>query len=536
MKTTLAILAFVVGCVVAADPYFVWPDVFNDEERDAFYYDKFPEDFRWSTATSSYQIEGAWDVADKGESIWDRFAHEGTHVANGDTGDVACDSYNKYETDVQLIKAMGLSYYRFSLSWPRILPNGLPANASEDGVRYYNALIDDLLANGINPQVTLYHWDLPQALEDQGGFLSDDFPEWFENYARFCFEEFGDRVKFWITFNEPWIITVLGYGDGVFAPGKTGIGDDVYIAAHNLIKGHANAYHAYDDDFRSEQDGQIGITLNSDFVEPRDRSNPSDVEAADRSLRFSLGWYANPIFNNGDYPEIMKEKIERKSIAQGLNSSRLPEFTDDDKLRNVGTSDFFGLNHYTSVYCRSADEEDLSNPPSYYKDGDTVQWKDEDWPATGSSWLQVVPWGIRRLVGWIRDEYGQNIDIYVTENGVSTKDISDLNDDIRSKYYQSYINEVLKAIRIDNVNVKGYTAWSLMDNFEWASGYTERFGLHYVDFSDSERPRTPKESVNTYADIVKENGFSSGPPTASACISVLVISTIISFINFFISS
>ncbi|KAJ8046000.1 Lactase-phlorizin hydrolase [Holothuria leucospilota] len=489
------------------DPYFVYPEVFNDPERDAFYYGKFPDDFKWSTATSSYQIEGAWNVGGKGESIWDKFAHEGTHVANGDTGDVACDSYHKYETDVSLIKEMGVSNYRFSLSWPRLLPNGLPESASEDGLRYYNALIDELLANDINPQVTLYHWDLPQALEDNGGFLSDSFPQWFNDYADYCFKSFGDRVKFWITFNEPWIIAILGYGDGVFAPGGRGIGDHVYIASHNLIKGHAMAYRTYDASYRQEQMGQVGITLNSDFIEPYNRSNPEDVEAASRSLRFGIGWYANPIFKNGDYPDVMREKIDRKSDAQGLNQSRLPEFTEDEKRMISGTSDFFGLNHYTTQYCAEPGTEDLSNPPSYYKDGDLAQWKDGNWPQTGSSWLQVVPWGIRRLVVWIRDEYGQDVPIYVTENGVSTKDISDLDDQIRIDYYRSYINEVLKAIRIDRVDVKGYTAWSLMDNFEWAAGYTERFGLHYVDFTDPDRPRTQKNSAKEYAKIVADNGF-----------------------------
>lgn len=506
------------------DPYFVYPEVFNDPERDAFYYGKFPDDFKWSTATSSYQIEGAWNINDKGESIWDTFTHEGSHVANNDTGDVACDSYHKYETDVSLIKEMGVSNYRFSLSWPRLLPNGLPESASEDGLRYYNALIDELLANDINPQVTLYHWDLPQALEDNGGFLSDSFPQWFNDYADYCFESFGDRVKFWITFNEPWIIAVLGYGDGVFAPGGKGIGDDVYIASHNLIKGHAMAYRTYDTNYRQEQMGEIGITLNSDFVEPYDRSKQEDVEAASRSLRFGLGWYANPIFINGDYPDVMREKIDRKSDAQGLNQSRLPEFTEDEKQMILGTSDFFGLNHYTTQYCEEPGTEDLSNPPSYYKDGDVVQWKDESWPKSGSVWLQVVPWGIRRLLVWIRDEYGQNVPIYVTENGISTRDVSDLDDQDRINYYKSYINEVLKAIRIDEVDVRGYTAWSLLDNFEWASGYTERFGLHYVDFTDPDRPRTQKNSSMEYAKIVADNGFNDA--AALTCGFYLIITIV----------
>lgn len=394
METTLTIFVFMVTYAVADDPYFVWPDIFNDKERDALYYGHFPEDFKWSTATSSYQIEGAWNVADKGESIWDTFVQEDDRVANGDTGEIACDSYHKYKTDVQLIKNMGLSYYRFSLSWPRLLPNGLPASASEDGVRYYNALIDELLANGIAPQVTLYHWDLPQVLEDQGGFLSDNFPVWFDDYAAFSFDKFGDRVKLWITFNEPDSIVVLGYGYGVFAPGK--MGDFVYTAAHNLIKGHAMAYHTYDDNFRSTQEGQIGITLNAVFGEPYDRSNTSDVEAAYRYIQFKLGWYANPIFKNGDYPEIMKDRIQLRSTLEGLPSSRLPEFTDEEKDMVKGTADFFGLNHYTTAYCVNADKED-PNQPVFIQNIGVRNFVDENWPKVS---LQLAQ---GRTVGYQTD-------------------------------------------------------------------------------------------------------------------------------------
>ncbi|PIK41940.1 putative lactase-phlorizin hydrolase-like [Apostichopus japonicus] len=459
-----ALLSMLLHMSVAQDPYFVYPEVFNDTERDAFYYGTFPEDFQWSTATSSYQIEGAWDADGKGVNIWDTFSHETGNIVNDDNGDVACDSYNKYETDVSLISNMGVKYYRFSLSWSRLLPNGTIDNPSEAGLQYYNNLIDALLENGITPQVTLYHWDLPQDIEDMGGFLFDGFPELFNNYSKYCFEQFGDRVQFWITFNEPWVITVLGYGEGRFAPGINGLEDErVYISAHNLLLAHALSYQTYNTSFRGTQEGVIGITLNCDHFEPYDPSNETSVDAADRGFQFMLGWFASPIFKTGDYPEVMREKVDFKSAAVGLNH--------------------------------------------YYKDRDIISWQDESWPTSGSEWLRPVPWGLRNLLNKIKNEYGDDIPIYITENGISTEDTDNLDDTTRVQYYQSYINEVLKAVRLDNVNVKCYTAWSLMDNFEWASGYSERFGLHYVDFSDPARPRTPKDSATEYARIVADNGF-----------------------------
>ncbi|XP_054758147.2 lactase/phlorizin hydrolase-like [Lytechinus pictus] len=506
MTTTMhCLLVCIALChVPALAQEFVYPDVFNDPERDAFLYGTFPDDFAWSSATSSYQIEGAWNADGKGESIWDTFTHEGGHVYNNDTGDVACDSYNKYREDVALMKAMGLKYYRFSISWARILPDGTAGNINEPGITYYNNVINELRDAGIAPMVTLYHWDLPQALQDVGGWDNESIAHHFNDYADLCFDRFGDRVKFWITFNEPWIVSLLGYGTAAFAPGIDEIGTTVYRTTHNIIKSHALAYHTYNNSYRAEQMGQIGITLNSDFVEPFDRTNATSVEAHHRALQFNLGWFAHPIYINGDYPEIMKTKIATKSAAQGFEQSRLPEFTDEEKAMIKGTGDFFGLNHYTSNYAIEVPEY-LENPPSYWTDSDVGSWQDDAWPKSGSTWLKIVPWGIRRLVNWIQDEY--HMPIYVTENGVSTLDVYELDDRIRQDYYRAYINELLKAVTLDGVDVRGYTAWSLLDNFEWASGYSERFGMHYVNFSDPARPREAKRSATMYAEIISNNGF-----------------------------
>ena len=337
---------------------------------------------------------------------------------------------------------MGLKYYRFSISWPRLLPDGTMNNPSADGLRYYNALIDELVANGISPMVTLYHWDLPQALQDHGGWANESIVEHFKNYADYCFKNFGDRAKLWITFNEPWIVTMLGYGCGGFAPGICEDGTTTYVVTHNMLKSHAHAWHTYDDIYRAEQQGQIGITLNSDFMEPLNRSDPTDVAAADKSLQFGVGWFAHPIYINGDYPEVMKTTIAYKSEAQGFEKSRLPEFTEEEKAFIKGTGDFFGLNHYTTSYAFDV-EDTISENPSYYNDQNVGSFKDAAWPGSGSGWLQVCPWGIRRLLKWLDEEYGHPI--YVTENGISTKDVYELDDIERQNYYQAYINEVLKG-------------------------------------------------------------------------------------------
>jgi len=466
-------------------------------------YDHFPEDFIWGSATAAYQIEGGWNEGGKGVSIWDTFTKvEGT-IIDGSSGDVACDSYHKYKEDVQLMKNLGLQSYRFSISWSRILPMGT-GEKNQEGIDYYNALIDELLANDIIPAVTLYHWDLPQALQDQGeGWLNPDVADWFEEYARVCFEEFGDRVKFWITLNEPKEAALQGHGSGTMAPGAQGIGTLVYIAAHNLIRAHAKAYRAYEKDFAAAQGGKCGITLNVNWAEPRDPEDPADVEASNTHINFNLGWYAHAIMKDGKYPEIMRTKIDEKSTQQGFEESRLPHFTEEESAMIAGSSDFLGMNFYTSniVYPEESDIEDVS----FFSDPDVGSNQDPNWYGSGSSWLKVTPWGIREALKWASMEYGQP-DIYVTENGFSDR-LGNLDDLQRVYYYKHYWNQVLKAIKVDGISVKGYYAWSLMDNFEWAMGYTEKFGLHRVNMTDPGRERTPKESAFFYSRVIQENGF-----------------------------
>ncbi|XP_075861608.1 lactase/phlorizin hydrolase [Microcebus murinus] len=472
--------------------------------EDEFLYGQFPEGFIWSAASAAYQIEGAWRADGKGLSIWDTFAHTPLRVENDDVGDVACGSYHKIDEDVVALRNLGVSHYRFSVSWTRILPDGTTKFVSEAGLGYYSRLIDALLAANIQPQVTIYHWDLPQALQDVGGWENETIVQRFKEYADVLFQRLGDKVKFWITLNEPYVIANQGYGYGTAAPGISfRPGTAPYIAGHNLIKAHAEAWHLYNDVYRASQGGVISITISSDWAEPRDPSNQEDVEAARRYVQFMGGWFAHPIFKNGDYNEVMKTRVRDRSLAAGLSKSRLPEFTESEKRRINGTYDFFGFNHYTTVLAYNLDYPTAIS--SYDADRGVASIADRSWPDSGSFWLKVTPFGFRRILNWLKEEYN-NPPIYVTENGFSQRGETDLNDTARIYYLRSYINEALKAVQ-DKVDLRGYTVWSVMDNFEWATGFSERFGLHFVNYTDLSLPRVPKASAKFYASVVRCNGF-----------------------------
>lgn len=450
----------------------------------------FPKDFVWGTATSSYQIEGAATLDGKGPSIWDAFSSIPGKTHNNETGDIACDHYHKFKEDIQLMKDMGVNAYRFSIAWARVMPTG-KEKVNEEGINFYNTLIDELLKAGITPWVTLYHWDLPLALQlEDDGWLGDSISDHFEKYANLCFERFGDRVKNWITLNEPWVVAILGYGQGVFAPGRISKSEP-YLAAHNLILAHAKAVNLYRNKF-SNQKGQIGITNNCDWREPLTDSE-EDKQAAERALEFFLAWFADPVYK-GDYPAVMKERL----------GDRLPKFSEAEKVMIKGTSDFFGLNHYTTMFAAQASE--IKKEGSIYGNGgisedqDVDLSLDESWNLTLMQWA-VVPWGCKKLLKWIDERYGHP-EIYITENGCAYADekINDeVNDQERLDFYKGYLEASQQAIE-EGVNLKGYFAWSFMDNFEWASGYDKRFGLHYVDFETLER--TPKKSALWFKEAI----------------------------------
>jgi len=476
----------------------------NGQDDNDFLYDVFPSNFKWGFATASYQIEGAWDEDGKGLSIWDEYSHRTpSPIDDGSDGDIACDSYHKIDADVEVLKNMGASVYRFSLSWARIFPDGT-GRVNAKGVEYYNKLIDRLLENGIEPMITLYHWDLPYALQygTVEGWPDSRIIPAFVEFADLCFKEFGNRVKKWITFNEPWVVCYQGYEFGSKAPGIKN-STLSYQCVHNIIRSHGKAYRIYESKYKKEQNGLVGITLDSSWQEPKNPNDPKDVAAAERALQFKHGWFAGPL-TWGKYPDVMRQYVDAASAKEGLASSRLPQFTEEEVAEIMNTMDFIGLNHYTTELIEHQERSE------YGWDGDQDMAKsfDPSWPETSASWLRVVPWGFRKMLHWIGRTYG-NPEIYVTENGFADYNSSGVNDTDRADYYRNYINEMLKAIKIDDVRVTVYTAWSLMDNFEWARGYTQRFGTHYVDFKDPQLPRTPKESALLLKKIFKDNGFPS---------------------------
>ncbi|XP_018573476.1 myrosinase 1-like [Anoplophora glabripennis] len=458
----------------------------------------FPKDFMFGAATASYQVEGAWDEDGKGENIWDHHIHSSPElIANNDTGDVACDSYHKYKEDVAMLKELGVDFYRFSLSWSRILPTGFVNKVNLPGVTYYQNLIKELKDNGIEPLITIYHWDLPQPLQDIGGWPSEFIVEAFAEYARLCFELFGDNVKYWLTFNEPYQICIGGYGLGYNAPGikLTGLGD--YMCAHHILQAHAKAWHIYDQEFRATQQGQVSITIDTMWYEPASDSE-EDLVAAERALQFDFGWYANPIYNS-DYPEIMKTRIAERSLAEGFKQSRLPAFTDEEIAYISGTFDYMGVNMYTSMLAAAKDEVPIAEP-SYFYDLGIDGYQPDDWESASISTSKITPWGIRKFLNWLKETYN-NPAIIVTENGIP--DNSSVIDDVkRVRFYRDYLSNVRSAIE-DGVNVIGYAAWSLMDNFEWGLGYTQKFGLYHVDFDSINRTRTPKTSAAYYKKVAE---------------------------------
>ncbi|EJD01909.1 glycoside hydrolase family 1 protein [Fomitiporia mediterranea MF3/22] len=463
---------------------------------------KLNKDFLWGFATASFQIEGSTDVDGRGKSIWDDFSRLPGKTLDGRNGDVATDSYRLWREDIALLKQYKVKSYRFSIAWSRIIPLGGrldPINPK--GIEFYNNIINELLENGITPFVTLYHWDLPQALHDRyGGWLNkEEIVKDFTNYARVCFEAFGDRIKYWLTMNEPWCISILGYGRGVFAPGRSSDrlrspeGDsstEPWIVGHNVLLAHANAVNIYRRDYKPHQRGVIGITLNGDWAIPYDDA-PENIESAQHTLDVAIGWFADPIYL-GSYPAYMKSML----------GARLPTFTPSEIALVHGSSDFYGMNTYTTNLTRAGGPG-----------GDEFQGKAEytftrpDGSQLGTqahcAWLQTYAPGFRALLNYLWTRYQKPI--YVTENGFAVKDEDRmpieqaLQDDDRVEYFKGNCEALLAAVNEDGVDVRGYFPWSFLDNFEWADGYVTRFGVTYVNYETQER--YPKASAKFLVDV-----------------------------------
>lgn len=452
-----------------------------------------PARFYWGTATAAYQIEGAWLEGGKGLSIWDAFAHTPGKVDAGHTGDTACDHYHRWAEDIALMQQLGVNAYRFSIAWPRIFPQGRGA-VNPEGVAFYNQLIDGLVAAGITPFVTLYHWDLPLSLQlEQDGWLNRQTAEDFAAYAQFCFSAFGDRVRHWITFNESWCTAVLGYGIGYFAPGRSSP-DEPYMAGHNLLIAHGLAVEA----FRSGGfAGAIGLASNCDWREPLTDSL-ADKAAAQRSLEFFYGWFTDPVVF-GDYPAVMRERL----------GARLPHFSPEDQARLKGSVDFLGLNHYTTHLASAEPPVEHAIAPEAGNGGMAADQGvylscDPNWPRTDMGWF-VVPWGFRNMLNWVHKRYA-DLPIYVTENGCANphhEQETSQADQFRVEFLQGYIAALEQARQQDGVPVQGYFCWSLLDNFEWAYGYSKRFGLIHCDFASG--ARSPKASFYFYQQYLREH-------------------------------
>ncbi|KAJ8963511.1 hypothetical protein NQ317_010576 [Molorchus minor] len=453
----------------------------------------FPDKFMFGCATASYQ--GAWDEDGKGQNIWDNLTHTLSRTAYRKIRTM--ETWPCYVKENWVLTTIG-----FSISWSgKYLPTGFPYKINEAGVQYYRNFIKELKDNGIEPLVTIFHWDTPQGLHEVGGWLSEFIVDYYAEYARIVFQLFGDDVKYWLTFNEPKQTCQQGYGSGEKAPFVQSHGLGEYICTHILLKAHAKAWHIYDDEFRPTQNGLVGITIDTPWFEPNTTSD-EDLEASERQLQFEFGWYANPIFN-GDYPEIMKTRIANRSALEGFQTSRLPEFTQEEIDFINGTFDYLGLNHY-STYMVSAMPEPEIGDPSWEKDTGIAVFQDPSWEGSASDWVKVTPWGMRKILKWVKETYN-NPAIIITENGISDNGTlsEDLDDEsFRSHYYKYYLSYLRDAMIEDGVNVFGYTVWSLMDNFEWTRGYTEKFGLYQVDFSSGNRTRTPKKSATYYSKVI----------------------------------
>lgn len=440
---------------------------------------RFPDDFLWGCATSAYQIEGSPLADGAGPSIWGRFAHTPGRVHNNDTGDVACDHYRRYAQDIEWMRALQLNAYRFSIAWGRVLPEGT-GRVNPAGLGFYERLVDALLAAGIEPMATLYHWDLPAALDDRGGWLNRDSAHWFAEYADVLFRRLDDRVKFWATLNEPWVVADGGYLHGVLAPGHRNV-FEAPIVSHHLMLAHGRAVQAY----RASGRRQIGLVVNIEPKHPHSQS-AADLAAACRADAYMNRQYLDPALL-GSCPEELREifgEAWRDWPAADLDVIRQP-------------LDYLGVNYYTRSVVRC-------DPQAWPLRASGAPQPQHTHTAT--DW-EVFPQGLADTLLWIKQRYG-NLPVYVTENGAAFYDppaveAETLEDPLRVDYLRAHLCAVHDAMRA-GADVRGYFAWSLLDNFEWAHGYSKRFGLIHVNYATLKR--TPKASARFYAKVIESRG------------------------------
>ncbi len=438
---------------------------------------RFPTGFLWGAATASYQIEGAWREDGKGESIWDRFSHTPGKIENGDTGDVAADHYHRWQADISLMAELGLKAFRFSVAWPRILPQGY-GKVEPRGLDFYNRLVDGLLAEGIEPWVTLYHWDLPQALQDRGGWPARDTAKAFADYAEVVARSLGDRVKHWMTLNEPWVAAVVGHYHGIHAPGHQDL-VEATRATHHLLLGHGWAVPLIR---RDSVGSQVGIVLNYSPMHPA-TDREEDIFAARLNDGVVQRMFLDPLAGR-PYPADVVE-------AQGL----VLDMVESGDAKTISAPiDFLGLNNYSREMVKHEGAFELG------------EWKDDGVDRTEMGW-EVYPEGIYEMLMRVTREYPFKA-LYVTENGAAFADrvgpTGEVDDPRRVSFLKGYLTQAARAIG-EGAPLKGYFVWSLMDNFEWSLGYAKRFGLVYVDFET--QARIPKTSARWYSGVIAANAI-----------------------------
>lgn len=441
---------------------------------------EFPSDLKWGAATAAYQIEGAANKDGRAPSIWDTFSHTPGNVKNGDNGDKACDSYHRYPEDVQYLKELGVDVYRFSISWPRVMPEG-KGELNRDGVNYYHNLIKELLDNDIEPIITLYHWDLPQCLQENGGWEVRSTVEAFREYASAMFNEFGDVVKKWITINEPWCASFLSNYLGIHAPGKQDLQAAVDVA-HHLLLAHGKAVQAFRE---VVPNGEIGYAPNVDWLEPYSQQQ-EDIDACKRDMQWKIEWFMDPVFK-GEYPQLLKDIFAKHNAFVNVEEGDMELISQP--------IDFMGINYYSGSVARYKEGNGMFEVEPIWVD---YQKTDIGWPVYADGFYKVLT--------HLHQVYG-DVPIYITENGACyNHEVKDgiVNDQERIDYLKQHLTALHRAIK-SGVPIKGYILWSLLDNFEWAEGYSKRFGIIHVNYRTFER--TKKESYYWYQSTVHNNWF-----------------------------
>jgi len=444
----------------------------------------FPKDFLWGSATASYQVEGAWNIDGRGESIWDRYSHAPGNVKGGWTGDVACDNYHRYPEDIALMKQMNLRSYRYSIAWPRIQPSGSGAS-NQKGIDFYKRLTDAVLGAGMRPLVTLFHWDLPQTLEDQGGWPNRDAAARFADYVEIVIKALGDRINTWAIFNEPWVFTYVGYAEGRHAPGKTEF--DLFLkSAHTVNLAQGDAFRAIK---AIAPKSKVGTAFSMSPAAPL-TSSAEDAAAAKRFDAFNNVWFLETALR-GRYPEAFVHGTPLEAMG----------FQSGDEKRMIAPLDYIGVNYYFRRLV-SASTTAAPSKVSYDAMGFALAMG-KDGPLTEIGW-EVYPPGLDDIVQRVSKDY--KLPIEITENGCSYGDYPDANgrvaDNRRIDYYREHLRQLARAIH-DGADVRGYHAWSILDNFEWAEGYTQRFGLVYIDFPTQRRYM--KDSAKWFSKIASTN-------------------------------